>query len=133
MSIIHVVACTVVANKELLVVRKRNTLKFMLPGGKIDAGENDLDCLAREVMEELGCQLELENLSFLGKFTASAANEANTLVTARIYSGQFLGTPVPFNEIEELRWISRDSSEATLLAPLLADWVLPRLLELACL
>ena len=35
---IRVVAYAVVENRRLLIVRKRNTSKFMFPGGQIAAG-----------------------------------------------------------------------------------------------
>lgn len=40
-KLIHVVTgCLFNQNAELLVVRKRNTERFMLPGGKPEAGES---------------------------------------------------------------------------------------------
>lgn len=127
---IYVVACAIVVNKHLLLVRKQNTSKFMLPGGKIAMGENDYSCLTREVMEELGCQLNLQSLYFLGRFT-TAANEMNSFVTAQVYGGHLLGNPISSSEIAEIFWFSCNSSPMTIsLAPLVADRVLPRLLEL---
>jgi len=44
-----------IRNKELVVVRKEknNMSSWILPGGKPNERETDLDCLAREVLEEL--------------------------------------------------------------------------------
>ncbi|MEM9908896.1 MAG: NUDIX domain-containing protein, partial [Cyanobacteria bacterium P01_D01_bin.44] len=44
-----VVAYAVVENNSLLTVRKRNTSKFMFPGGKLTPGESALDAVVREV------------------------------------------------------------------------------------
>jgi len=41
----------------MLVVRKRGTEAFMQPGGKRDAGEDDITALEREIGEELGCRM----------------------------------------------------------------------------
>src|SRR3954447_23182011 len=52
---IDVVAAAVVEGRRLLLVSKRQAPDiFYLPGGKRDAGEDDLACLHRELDEELG-------------------------------------------------------------------------------
>jgi 8-oxo-dGTP diphosphatase len=40
--------------KVLLCRKKRGTSLLILPGGKREAGETSLECLARELREELG-------------------------------------------------------------------------------
>jgi len=66
----------------------------MLPGGKIDLGEQEVDCLEREVQEELQCQVHRATLRSLGEFTDVAANEPDTLVSMKLtqvnLSGQFV-------------------------------------------
>ncbi|MEO1404028.1 MAG: NUDIX domain-containing protein [Cyanobacteria bacterium J06635_1] len=125
-----VVAYAVVENDCLLTVRKRNTSKFMFPGGKLNPGESRLDAVVREVQEELSCQVDLATVDFLGEFVTEAANEANTQLVANVYSGALIGKPVPSNEIEELLWLSSPSRyPLTQLAPLITDCVWPRLFD----
>jgi len=88
----------------LLVVRKKGTLSYILPGGKPDIGESDLQALEREIDEELGCRLKSETIVFLGSFSDVAADMADTTVTVRLYAAQLLGEPSPKSEIEDLRW-----------------------------
>jgi 8-oxo-dGTP pyrophosphatase MutT (NUDIX family) len=57
-NIIRVVAALIRDDLgRMLVVRKRGTAAFMQPGGKRDAGEDDLTALGREIGEELGCRM----------------------------------------------------------------------------
>jgi len=121
-----VVACVVIVDRRLLVVRKRHTTKFMFPGGKPLPAEPDTVAVAREVHEELGCQVDPEELTEVGHFTTMAANEPNTRLIAAVYQGQLLGQPTPSNEIAEIRWITGQETDMAL-APLLTNCVLPLL------
>ena len=57
----------VLKDKRLLVVRKKNgRLECILPGGKKETGENDIDTLQREFLEELG--VSIIDVSFLGAY-----------------------------------------------------------------
>lgn len=127
-SVLHVVAYAVVDNHQLLTVRKKNTHKFMFPGGKFQAGENAEAAIYREVREELSCEIDPKTFSTLGEFATIAANEANTQLVATVFQGGLVGTPVASNEIAELQWIPIMAEEYGLeLAPLLTDCVLPHL------
>ena len=110
---------------KVLTVRKRGTSSFMLPGGKRNPGEADLDTLSRELAEELGCDLVSAN--HLGTFDAPAANEPGVRVYGSIYLAEVAGGVLPQAEIEELLWIEPKSPPSVRLAPLLERQVLPRL------
>jgi len=110
----------------ILLVRKRGTSTFMKPGGKRDAGENDLTTLARELDEELGCRLVHAQL--LGHFSAPAANEAGFTVQSATYLATVAGDMAPRAEIEEIRWVAPATPGDLRLAPLLTEQVLPALL-----
>jgi 8-oxo-dGTP diphosphatase len=117
------------AADRILTVRKRGTTAFMLPGGKLENGEGPTSAALREVHEELGVQMTRDDLTFLGSWTASAANELDTEVNATIYLSGMAVSPIASGEIEELRWVHpADSTDpAFLLAPLLLDFVFPAL------
>lgn len=126
--ILHVVAYAVINSQQLLTVRKKNTQKFMFPGGKFQPGENAESAIRREVREELSCDIDPSTFETLGTFVTTAANEANTKLVATVFQGDLMGTPVASSEIAELRWIPIMAQEyAVELAPLLTEWVLPQL------
>jgi len=111
----------------LLEVRKRGTVKYILPGGKREEGESDVETLVREIDEELGCQLRSETIVFLGCFSDAAADMDNTAVTVRLYAAQHIGEPSPRSEIENLKWFSPDTENSSILAPSLENQIVPSL------
>lgn len=125
--IIHVVGAVIRdAEGRLLLVRKRGTERFMLPGGKREPGEDDLAALARELAEELGVRLVSAEL--LGRFEAPAANEPNATVRSHAYVATVAGEVARAAEIEQLLWIDPAAPPADAqLAPLLARHILPAL------
>jgi 8-oxo-dGTP diphosphatase len=110
----------------LLTVRKRGTVRFMLPGGKREPGEDDLAALAREVREELGVGVTSARL--LGRFEAQAANEPGATVRSRAYIVEVAGEISIQAEIEELLWIDPATPPDVPIAPLLVGQILPALI-----
>ena len=123
-------ACLFNERGHLLLVRKRNTRFFMLPGGKREAGEDALAALGRELFEELELRLDADALHALGQFQAAAANEADTWLQADIYRASLPHPVQPAAELEELRWLALDAPLPDDLAPLLREQVLPALQRL---
>ena len=109
----------------VLLVRKRSTSAFMQPGGKLDAGEDDITALSREISEELGCLVDPASIRPLGAFDAVAANEPGFRVEANLYRAVVTGDITPSQEIDEAIWIDPASPPDIHLAPLTRDHVLP--------
>jgi 8-oxo-dGTP diphosphatase len=109
----------------VLLVRKRGTAAFMQPGGKRDAGEDDVSALARELDEELGCRMLPHSAHPLGVFDCPAANEPGFQVRASLYAVNVEGTITPRAEIEDIAWVDPATSIDIQLAPLTRDHVLP--------
>src|SRR5215813_7548403 len=84
----------------VLLVRKRGTRAFMQPGGKRDAGEDDISALSREIAEELGCGVVPASIRPLGEFSAAAANEPGFRVQASLYGVDVTGKITPNQEID---------------------------------
>ncbi len=85
-SLIRIAAALLVGtDNRLLLVRKRGTLAFMQPGGKIEPHEQPADALIRELREELGLVVLHQALFHLGRFSAPAAHEPGFTVEAEIF------------------------------------------------
>jgi 8-oxo-dGTP diphosphatase len=113
------------ASGRVLLVRKRGTVAFMQPGGKRDAGEDDVTALARELDEELGCHVVPGTVAPLGTFECPAANEPDRRVRAAVYAVDVAGNIAARAEIDEIAWIDPAAPGDIHLAPLTRDHVLP--------
>jgi 8-oxo-dGTP pyrophosphatase MutT (NUDIX family) len=128
--LIHIAAALLVRDDGMtLLVRKRGTTAFMQPGGKLEPGEAPEAALRRELDEELRFAEPPGASTYLGRFSAPAANEPEALVVAELYLLQVAGEIAPQAEIEEVRWIDPAAPGQIELAPLTRDHVLPAWLQ----
>ena len=125
-STIRIAAALLIGSDgQTLLVRKRGTQAFMQPGGKIDAGEQPAEALARELYEELNVHIDPSDAVYLGHFSAPAANEPGFIVEAELFQVHIDVTVTPAAEIEEVRWIDPAGDGGLHLAPLTRDLILP--------
>ncbi|VVO37502.1 hypothetical protein PS691_05438 [Pseudomonas fluorescens] len=125
-SIIRIAAALLIGpDGRTLLVRKRGTQAFMQPGGKIEAHEQALAALTRELEEELGLRIDPVQASYLGSFSAPAANEPGFVVQAELFQLNIDSSVAPAAEIEEVVWIDPATDGGLVLAPLTRDLILP--------
>jgi 8-oxo-dGTP pyrophosphatase MutT (NUDIX family) len=108
----------------LLLVRKAGSRWFMQAGGKIEGQESALAALRRELAEEIGLALRARDATYLGRFSAPAANEADTIVEAELFHLRVRQVPIVQAEIAEAIWIGIAEAAHLPLAPLTRDVVL---------
>jgi 8-oxo-dGTP diphosphatase len=120
---LRVIAAAVVAGGRLLLVSKRAAPDvWFLPGGKPDAGEAPLDCLRRELREELG--VGLARVEPFAEVRARAALEGVAMHMS-VFLLDVRGAPVPAAEIAGLEWWP--GPRALRLAPAVCEPVIPAL------
>jgi len=112
-----VVGVAIVSSGRVLAARRVHPPeaagRWELPGGKVEPGESVAECAVREVAEELGCSVSVDEL-----LPAEASIKPG--YTLRVVSASLVGgEPIP-HEHDAIRWLSRDELR-------IVDWLEPDL------
>ena len=92
-------------------------LKWEFPGGKVEADEAPEAALAREIKEELGCDIVLTRP--LPRFTHDYGTVVIEMIPFRAALRATSCAPHPHEHVA-VRWVTREELSALDLAP--ADW-----------
>lgn len=100
-----------VRESRVLLVHRRpdkraNPDVWDLPGGLVEAGESELEALARELDEELGVQIATGAASRLCRLTAGPVDEPALLSAWLVPDWQGVPTNVAPDEHDDIRWFS---------------------------
>jgi len=97
------ISAVIIRDKKLLLVKKKET--WILPGGKPEKNEIDLDCLKREVSEELS-GTKLRNIKYYNHFEGQTPHTGDIL-QAKVYFADIDGQLYPQSEeIIDSQWVS---------------------------
>ena len=114
MKVIYKVALAYFKDKKIMQVRTSNQNHvFYMLGGKYKKEESDIDCLKREIKEEIGCEVDEKTLKFLKEFEDVAHGE-QAMLNVRLYTGKLIGEPKPLSEIVEIGYFNTQSDPKNL-------------------
>lgn len=91
---------------KILSVWNKRFGAWALPGGRVEEGETPKDALHREIKEELGCAVEIDDRVFEGIFLS--ANDDGVKTRVYTYSAKLLGTPTECEEGCPPTWFTVD-------------------------
>ncbi|MDD5191932.1 MAG: NUDIX domain-containing protein [Candidatus Nanoarchaeia archaeon] len=103
---IRIVAIIVKNNKLLLVKGSDKYKEYWTPGGKLEEGETELECLKRELNEELN--VKLISAKFFKEYVAKSPYEKDVMTISRVYITNISGEIKAAEEIKNNVWMSKD-------------------------
>jgi 8-oxo-dGTP pyrophosphatase MutT (NUDIX family) len=117
--------------KKFLVCEKDKsdmTSDFIMPGGQLEKGESDEECLIREIGEELSVQLVETSLVYIKEYIDVAAGDETKQVSIKLYQGVVIGEAKPSQEIVRLHWIGKEDLSNLRISPIIRNKILPDLI-----
>lgn len=123
------IAAIIVRDGKLLMLKGRGHDELWTPGGKIEIGESEEDCLRRELREEIGA--ELSDLKFFQEYSGKSFYEPNQTTKQKIFIASIFGEIKPAAEIEGFVWLSREDFENKKfpMIPITEEKIIPDLIE----
>lgn len=107
MKNIDVTCAIILFNDKTLVVQRSSTMKLPLkwefPGGKLEPGETEEDCIKREIREELNIEIEI-----ISKLTPSIYEYPSISIRLIPFLANYSSGVITLNEHKEYRLLSKE-------------------------
>lgn len=121
-------ALCIIRKNCLLVQMEEGAEQYILPGGKAEGEEGAIQALCREVKEELGVEVDIASLIFVGEFEDESSSKPGERVHVDLYQGDCQGQVKPCSEVKKLIWFSKDDDWSKL-PPITRNKILPALIK----
>ena len=110
---------------EVLMVKTYNA-GWVFPGGQVEVGENVIDAVKREVMEETGVDIEVGEVFCIASNTAkypgyNGVKEVPTKIMLDFICRAKGGTPRPSEENSESKYVSKEKALELITAPAIVE------------
>jgi 8-oxo-dGTP diphosphatase len=102
---------------KVLIVRHPNSDKWEIPGGRLNKGELPEDGVKREVLEEIGAEIQLRGLVHANTFVHEIEGDHLTLYYSATLANPDNEFVLEKAEIAEVKWIDQTQYEEQALWP----------------
>lgn len=124
-NVLQRIACkaVIVNDGNVLVLREASTYdegtnggKYQVPGGRVEPGEAFLDGLKREVMEETGLVITVDEPFFVGEWFPTIKGVPNQIVAIFFRCESSSRNVTLSSEHDEYKWVTLNESESLTMA-----------------
>jgi 8-oxo-dGTP diphosphatase len=110
--IVTSVVAVILDDDGLVLLTRRNVEPFkgewVMPGGKIDLGESIVKALQREVMEEVGLQVEVEDIIDVFEHVTPGEDNYHFIILYYLCRPFSCDISHNYDEVAEARWVSQE-------------------------
>ena len=106
--------CGIIKDNKILLQKRTDNNKWAIHGGSLELGETFLDCVKREVREELG--IDIVDPVFIGTYSGEDMhyfypNKDEVYIVSAVYLvTKYNGViNIDYNEVKEVKWFDIDS------------------------
>lgn len=100
------IAGIIIQDGKLLMLKGRGYKELWTPGGHLEIGESEEECLKRELKEEIG--VTLVESKFFGEYPGRSFYFPDQVYNKRVYTAKIKGTIKPDAEIEDYVWVTKE-------------------------
>lgn len=111
----HIIATAgiVLNDKDEILMVKTHNSGWVFPGGQVEVGENVIDAVKREIMEETGVDIEVGEVFCISSNTSkhpgyNGVKEVPTKIMLDFICRAKCGTPRPSDENSESKYVPKD-------------------------
>ena len=104
------------------------TDQYIMPGGQMEE-KDAMECLRREIEEELGCKVDTDKVVYIDEYSDVAAGDPDHEVVIDLYQGDLVGDPRPMSEIKHLHWIGKEDAGNPRVSAIIRNKIIPSLVE----
>jgi 8-oxo-dGTP diphosphatase len=101
------VICAIILKEEKILVTQRSEkmklpLKWEFPGGKLESGESEEECILREIKEELNINIEI-----IGKLSCSVFDYGSFNVNLIPFISNYISGEIALSEHKDFKWMKK--------------------------
>ena|SRR3989344_5678392 len=124
------VAAIIIKGKKILFVKGSDKYKeYWTPGGKLEEGETELECLKRELKEELN--VKFTSAKFYKEYISESFYKKGLILLNKVYIVNIKGELKPGKEVKSYFWISKPEfiKKKSFFIPVTRDNIIPDLIS----